>query len=223
MSRGDWKTTKAAATAAAAATSAPLAGHHTKRPLNARAPSPRRASPPTCGSLGLPANPRLGLLRPAYRAAAPLSVTDSPPSALYSSPQPVLLQPPPLPLCFHSRAPQCSLTRTSACTPRTPAVHFLPATRLFPMFYPLPWPHPLAQLRSGVRASPLRDMSVQPITAIRSHPLPFSAAAGQARSPVRAAPGTPWARSLPATLTPPPALGLARGGYGGALGAVPNG
>lgn len=50
---------------------------------------------------------------------------------------------------------------------------FPASPRLFPVISPLPLLYPLAQLRSGVRASPLRDMSVQPITAIRPHRLPF--------------------------------------------------
>lgn len=220
-SRGVWKPTNTTAIATATAASAPLSGHHTKRPLNARAPSPRRASPPTYGSPVQPANPCVALPSPAYRAAAPLSVTDSPPSAVDSSRRPALLPPPPLQSRFHTLAPPCSLTRDSPCSPRTSAIHFFPAPRLFPVCCPLPLPYPLAQLRSGVRASPLRDMWVQPITATRSRPLPFSAAAGRARSPVRAGYGAPCVQNLPATQMPyPPSwawwgAGVERGRAGG--------
>jgi hypothetical protein len=46
----------------------------------------------------------------------------------------------------------------------------------------LPSPDAQAQLRSGVRASPLRDVTCRPISGCSSDPLPFSAAAGRARS-----------------------------------------
>lgn len=148
-SRGDWKPTNT--TAIATAASAPLSGHHTKRPLNARAPSPRRASPPTYGSPAQPANPCVALPSPAYRSAAPLSVTGSPPSAVDSSPRPALLPPPPLQSRFHTLASPCSLTRDSPCSPSTSAIHFFPAPRLFPVCCPPPLvvsPRPTPQWRS---------------------------------------------------------------------------
>ena len=137
-----------------------------------------------------------------------------------------------LPPGFHSRAFPCALTRDYPSPLRTSATHFPPATRLFPVILPLPLPGPLAQLRNGVRASPLRGMSIQPITATHSHSLPFSAAAGRARSLERAGPCPPYCGAClsPPHLLPPWAWwrrggrgALGRAMSGGALRSVPNG
>ena len=122
-----------------------------------------------------------------------------------------------LPPGFHSRAFPCALTRDYPSPLRTSATHFPPATRLFPVILPLPLPGPLAQLRNGVRASPLRGMSIQPITATHSHSLPFSAAAGRARSLERAGPCAPYCGAC-LSPPPPPALGLVAEGGAGRVG-----